>query len=558
MKVLVNEKLSNHKYKTSEGYLICTDAILARTGKQDYLKGELFANCEDTANERISIDRPYNEVFDTKTLSSFENKPVTFDHPDEDVNISNYKSYAVGYVRDVHQGKTENGEDVIMGNLVITDKDAIEAIENGDHTDLSCGYDCEIKDENGSYYQSNIRGNHVALCEEGRAGIARIVDSKINDSDIQDTKVKDEPDTGKIVDTIKEILDDMFEEYLTVRTASEVFERLKKKMPSLKLSQLEGAFDYFYATGQVRRIANRYFKDSKVKDVSWDDIENAIFKQYNGPSHQQVNYSDELEYFDTRTEASKLADWIERKFHLQTDVIRGSGGFKVKVYGVSDSKIKDASLGGVYKDYKGNIYFITSTGSGFSIFNAKGEYAENLHWCRHVSTDGVKMAIQQGQLEKIRDSKDSKKMTIDKAIKLTKLVKSKDARTYKIDWSAVKKDFKEFLDRRSFPYELDSTGTNAIIKVNLKTMSMSSFKKMLSIGVPDEEAINMKTSIDNNSGNTKDLLLTLAYRIGDRVYKMSDDFCSYVKSRYKVGRAKATLTVEDWKPGCFSVEIDMS
>lgn len=407
MKVLVNEKLSNHKYKTSEGYLICTDAILARTGKQDYLKGELFANCEDTANERISIDRPYNEVFDTKTLSSFENKPVTFDHPDEDVNISNYKSYAVGYVRDVHQGKTENGEDVIMGNLVITDKDAIEAIENGDHTDLSCGYDCEIKDENGSYYQSNIRGNHVALCEEGRAGIARIVDSKINDSDIQDTKVKDEPDTGKIVDTIKEILDDMFEEYLTVRTASEVFERLKKKMPSLKLSQLEGAFDYFYATGQVRRIANRYFKDSKVKDVSWDDIENAIFKQYNGPSHQQVNYSDELEYFDTRTEASELADWIERKFHLQTDVIRGSGGFKVKVYGVSDSKIKDASLGGVYKDYKGNIYFITSTGSGFSIFNAKGEYAENLHWCRHVSTDGVKMAIQQGQLEKIRDSKDS-------------------------------------------------------------------------------------------------------------------------------------------------------
>ena len=513
MKVLVNEKLSNHKYKTSEGYLICTDAILARTGKQDYLKGELFANCENTANERISIDRPYNEVFDTKTLSSFENKPVTFDHPDEDVNISNYKSYAVGYVRDVHQGKTENGEDVIMGNLVITDKDAIEAIENGDHTDLSCGYDCEIKDENGSYYQSNIRGNHVALCEEGRAGIARIVDSKVKDkfsngdlkdfkieslinivkerqestnsyrtdsqgnryfivvggsfdadlktgenttldvigedvngkqkrllsvykasnwneiikkfnswkNTIRDSKVKDEPDTGKIVDTIKEILDDMFEEYLTVRTASEVFERLKKKMPSLKLSQLEGAFDYFYATGQVRRIANRYFKDSKIKDTE-----------------------------------------------------------------------------------------------------------------------------------------DSKKMTIDKAIKLTKLVKSKDARTYKIDWSAVKKDFKEFLDRRSFPYELDSTGTNAIIKVNLKTMSMSSFKKMLSIGVPDEEAINMKTSIDNNSGNTKDLLLTLAYRIGDRVYKMSDDFCSYVKSRYKVGRAKATLTVEDWKPGCFSVEIDMS
>lgn len=182
MKILASEKLSSHKYKTPEGYLICTDAILARTGKQEYLKGELFTDCNDgESDERIDIDRPYDEVFNEKTMSSFENKPVTFDHPDEDVNTGNYKEYAVGYVRDVHQGKTENGEDVIMGNLVITDKDAIEAIENGDHTDLSCGYDCEIKDENGSYYQSNIRGNHVALCEEGRAGIARIVDSKVKD-----------------------------------------------------------------------------------------------------------------------------------------------------------------------------------------------------------------------------------------------------------------------------------------------------------------------------------------------------------------------------------------
>ena len=484
MKVLVNEKLSNHKYKTSEGYLICTDAILARTGKQDYLKGELFANCEDTANERISIDRPYNEVFDTKTLSSFENKPVTFDHPDEDVNISNYKSYAVGYVRDVHQGKTENGEDVIMGNLVITDKDAIEAIENGDHTDLSCGYDCEIKDENGSYYQSNIRGNHVALCEEGRAGIARIVDSKVKDSDIQDSIVKDESITIE-GDWTKEAIN------------------AARKM------------------GLDFKFTGKYFNDYPEAKISG-------------------NRQTLIKYFKK---------WYSSDFF--------DDGFDV-FDSIKDSKVNDAALGGVYKDYKGDIYFITSTGSGFSIFNTKGEYAENLHWCRHVSTDGVKMAIRQGQLEKIRDSNDSKKMTIDKAIKLTKFVKSKDARIYKIDWSAVKKDFKEFLDRRSFPYELDSTGTNAIIKVNLKTMSMSSFKKMLSVGVPDEEAINMKTNIDNNSGNTKDLLLTLAYRIGDRVYRMSDDFCSNVKSRYKVGRAKAILTVEDWKPGCFSVEIDMS
>lgn len=179
MKILVNEKLSTHRYKTPEGYLICTDAILARTGKQKYSRNELFNDGDST---EVEVDRPYNQVMNAKTIASFENKPVTFDHPDEDVNIGNYKDYAIGYVRDVRQGKTEKGENVIIGDLIITDQDAINAIESGDHTDLSCGYDCDIiEDGNGGYMQTNIRGNHVALCEQGRAGIARIVDSKMKD-----------------------------------------------------------------------------------------------------------------------------------------------------------------------------------------------------------------------------------------------------------------------------------------------------------------------------------------------------------------------------------------
>ena len=88
MRVLVSEKLSQHKYKTPEGYLICTDAILARTGKQQYLHDEVF---HDGSNETIDLDRPYDEVFNEKTLASFENKPITIEHPQEDVNVGNYK-----------------------------------------------------------------------------------------------------------------------------------------------------------------------------------------------------------------------------------------------------------------------------------------------------------------------------------------------------------------------------------------------------------------------------------------------------------------------------------
>ena len=143
MKVLVSEKLSEHKYKTPEGYLICTDAILARTGKQTYTKDELFGDGDST---EVDVDRPYKEVFDAATLASFENKPVTVEHPNEEVNVGNYKDYAVGYVRDVHQGKTSDGQDVILGNIVITDQQVINDIEEVIHAELTDHSETYVED----------------------------------------------------------------------------------------------------------------------------------------------------------------------------------------------------------------------------------------------------------------------------------------------------------------------------------------------------------------------------------------------------------------------------
>lgn len=180
MKCLIKEKLSEHKYRDNNGYLICVDSVLARTGKQRYLRSEIFADAADDDSE-IEVDRKPEEVFSEKTLASFENCPLCVEHPDEDVNPDNYKDYAVGFVRDVHKGNVD-GQDVILGTLVITDGKTIEEVENGQHTDLSCGYDCDIEDS-ANPQQRNIRGNHVALCEQGRAGNARIVDTaeKIKD-----------------------------------------------------------------------------------------------------------------------------------------------------------------------------------------------------------------------------------------------------------------------------------------------------------------------------------------------------------------------------------------
>lgn len=265
MKILVSEKLSEHKYKTPEGYLICTDAILARTGKQTYTKDEVFG---DGDNTEIDIDRPYDQVMNEKTIASFENKPVTFDHPEEDVNVGNYKSYAVGYVRDVHQGKAD-GKDVILGNLVITDQDAINAIESGEHTDLSCGYDCDIKDDgNGGYAQNNIRGNHVALCKEGRAGMARIIDSKVEDS-VNDS---DELVVGKWYEFAKKI-EVARNQYATSLRISGKSGNVYRYTIYLKNGEM-------YGSGTYSEIKKRFnIKDSKVDSKVEDNYMGVLPKE---------------------------------------------------------------------------------------------------------------------------------------------------------------------------------------------------------------------------------------------------------------------------------------
>ena len=175
MKMLCSVQLSKHRYKTPEGYLVCKDCIIARTGKQTYLKSELFGVGEEE-DDYIDVDRKPQQVFDERTMASFEGKPLTIEHPEESVSPENYKSLSVGNVHNVHRGMFE-GQEVLYADINVYDAEAINLIESGEMVELSCGYDCDIT-EGDHPEQINIRGNHVALCEQGRAGIARIQDSK--------------------------------------------------------------------------------------------------------------------------------------------------------------------------------------------------------------------------------------------------------------------------------------------------------------------------------------------------------------------------------------------
>jgi hypothetical protein len=162
------DKLSQRIAKTPEGFLICQDVPISRTGYQEYLAKEIMDN-PINENKVIYVYRPAKEVFDIRSLASFEGKPVTNEHPEEDVTPENYNKYSCGHVQNVHVGEGEDSNKV-LADLYITDPVLIKLIEDGKR-EVSCGYYAEEKkDGDGRLCQTKIRGNHVAVVRSGRAG----------------------------------------------------------------------------------------------------------------------------------------------------------------------------------------------------------------------------------------------------------------------------------------------------------------------------------------------------------------------------------------------------
>jgi len=148
---------------TDEGYLT-GQARVARVGIQSYQDGEGGVRREF---------RPVGEVFSADAISSFKNMPVTMGHPQEGlVTADNAKRLSVGHVG---ENIRPDGEWLVMP-ITITDAETIEQIANG-VVELSGGYMADLDELAGEYdgevydaVQRNIRGNHVAVVQQARAG----------------------------------------------------------------------------------------------------------------------------------------------------------------------------------------------------------------------------------------------------------------------------------------------------------------------------------------------------------------------------------------------------
>ena len=165
--------ISPNQLETGEGFLICRNVPIARIGTQDYLGTEVGKPEQDI----VTVERTEEEVFSPAAIASFEGKPFTDDHPPVMLTPDNVASYEKGHVQNVRRGTGEFA-DFLVADIHVHDAGTISAIQNGKRQ-ISCGYECEYAEEGGRLYQREIRGNHVALVDEGRAGNrAAIMDTK--------------------------------------------------------------------------------------------------------------------------------------------------------------------------------------------------------------------------------------------------------------------------------------------------------------------------------------------------------------------------------------------
>jgi hypothetical protein len=167
MRYHIASSLSEHIKETPEGYLLCLDAPIARTGVQMYAAEEV--PLEAAYDGTVRVYRMAEEVFAPETVASYEGKPVTLDHPEDNVSPENWRELARGVAQNVRRGEGETA-DLLLADLLITDAEAIEAVRGG-LREISCGYDAGYEDLGpGVGRQTDIIGNHVALVRAGRCG----------------------------------------------------------------------------------------------------------------------------------------------------------------------------------------------------------------------------------------------------------------------------------------------------------------------------------------------------------------------------------------------------
>lgn len=266
-------KQATEKVDTKEIYNVKKDSTIEAANRVDFVNGENFEwmiskferNDEGFLSGQAVITnvgvfpylmadgsirrelRPPEEVFNPDSLESLKMVPLTNNHPAEPfVNSDNIKEVQVGNIgtnvlRDSYH---------ISAPISVQQRDAVNAVESGKQA-LSAGYTTDVIIQGGTWMgvaydaiQTNIRYNHVAIVDSGRAGDAAKI--KMDSADVNNSSIgyqlktnNEHKEDNQMLKKIKldngveyEAEEKVIEEYTTAKnsldTANGKIETLKK------------------------------------------------------------------------------------------------------------------------------------------------------------------------------------------------------------------------------------------------------------------------------------------------------------------------------------------
>lgn len=300
-------------YRTSEGYIKGT-AIVTRTG--------IFKYVDSQGKIRLELRHP-EDILEEDSLESLKQIPITVEHPTVLVDSSNVKQLGVGLTGETVKIDGEN----IKTTVTITAIEGVEAINSGKE-ELSLGYTLDLEEEEGVYNgqpythrQKNIRYNHLAIVERGRAGAnarlnfdsfecGMIVDEnitherenmvKINIDNVDvevdeavkraydnlnarlDAEIKSKSDIQKEIDSLKARLDEKEEELKKAKEinsdsliSAKAKDRVELIAKASKVVNIDGLYDLSDREIKLSVIKSRY--DSLDLTDKSDDYVSARF-----------------------------------------------------------------------------------------------------------------------------------------------------------------------------------------------------------------------------------------------------------------------------------------
>ena len=267
-------------------FWLMADNPISKVGIYPYLGSQISENL--IPNKLYNVLRPAEEVGSEESLKSLRLLPIVDEHAmlgGENGMINPEEKGIHGVIGE----KVYLKDGTIYADLKIFSEALKEEIANG-KKQLSLGYFCDYDptpgEYNGQHYdaiQRNLRGNHLALVEEGRMGPdVRIMDSEV----VEEPDIKEDPEVVESSEIGEEPDSDYEAEAIENSQFSEVDDSEVESENSEEIEESEEAEDNFESLNQPEDnilAADNLEKDPAFEEYLKGERDNHAKAYYSGP-----------------------------------------------------------------------------------------------------------------------------------------------------------------------------------------------------------------------------------------------------------------------------------